>query len=104
MPPTPERVAEVYTAAFAEGRYPTKAVAAEFDVAYPTAARYVSAARRAGALPPASPGRPAAAESIAWGGKLGVRFTAPRPGTYHLGLGAPPHLVGECPPECQGDN
>ena len=50
-------VARVYSAAWAQGGYPTKAVAEKWTVAKPTAAKWVSRARTLGLREPTSKGR-----------------------------------------------
>jgi hypothetical protein len=52
-----EAVATVYREAWHSGESPTRAVADAFQISYSTAAKRVAAARRAGHLPPASPGK-----------------------------------------------
>lgn len=55
-------VAEVYTDAWKSGGHPTKAVEAHFDRPYPTAARWISRARKEGFLSPTTRGRPGVQE------------------------------------------
>lgn len=50
-------VATIYRAALADGNPPTKAVSDAKNVPHSTAARYVGLARKAGLLPPTSPGK-----------------------------------------------
>lgn len=52
-----EEVAQTYRDAFQRGDRPTRAVQATFSVERATASRWVRAARDAGLLPPAEPGR-----------------------------------------------
>ena len=52
-----EAVATVYRRAWQSGERPTKAVADAFSISYSTASKRVAAARRAGYLPPAAPGK-----------------------------------------------